>query len=301
VFKSACLHPSIQIAMMTLSLAVAAPTLSEADEITVFAAASLANAMTEIKDRFEATSEHDLIVSLAGSSALARQIQQGAPADIFISANSDWMDMLEADGLIEEGTRFDLLNNALVLIAARTEATEATAEATAEAAAVEIGPNFDLVGLLGEGRLAMALVDAVPAGIYGKAALESLGLWKDVEPQVAQADNVRAALAFVAAGEAPYGIVYATDAVASGTATGTVSGTATGTVSGTVSGTVTGRATGNVTVVGIFPADTHPPIVYPVADLANRDVPAETEFLDYLRGPEARAAFERQGFVVLPQ
>jgi molybdate transport system substrate-binding protein len=283
--------------MMALSLAVAAPTLSEADEITVFAAASLANAMTEIKDRFEATSEHDLIVSLAGSSALARQIQQGAPADIFISANSDWMDMLEADGLIEEGTRFDLLNNALVLIAARTEATEATAEATAEAAAeaaaVEIGPDFDLVGLLGEGRLAMALVDAVPAGIYGKAALESLGLWKDVEPQVAQADNVRAALAFVAAGEAPYGIVYATDAVASGTATGTATGT--------VSGTATGRATGNVTVVGIFPADTHPPIVYPVADLANRDVPAETEFFDYLRGPEARAAFERQGFVVLPQ
>lgn len=245
-----------------IALAAASPAVAEADEIMVFAAASMTNAMAEIETDFEAATGHDLIVSLAGSSTLARQIERGAPADIFISANPGWMDTLEAGGLIETGTRFDLLHNSIVLIAADTDA-----------APVEIGPNLDLSALLGEGRLAMALVDAVPAGIYGKAALESLGLWDDVERQVAQADNVRAALAFVATGEAPYGIVYATDAVAEG----------------------------DVTVVGTFPAETHPTIVYPAADLANRDFPAETEFLDFLRSEEARAAFERQGFVVVAE
>lgn len=245
-----------------LSLGVAIPVTAAADEITVFAAASMANAMADIETSFEASTGHDLVVSLAGSSALARQIQQGAPADIFISASPEWMDILEADGLLEDGTRFDLLTNAIVLIAAGSDATP-----------VDIGPELDLAGLLGEGRLVMALVDAVPAGIYGKASLQTLGLWGSVEAQVAQADNVRAALAFVATGEAPYGIVYATDAVAQT----------------------------DVTVVGAFPADSHPPIVYPAADLAHRDLPAEAEFLDYLRGPEARAAFERQGFVMVAE
>lgn len=251
---------SFKVAATTLIFAM--PAVAQADEIIVFAAASMTNAMAEIETGFEAATGHDLIVSLAGSSALARQIQQGAPADIFVSANPDWMDTLEADGLLEDGTRFDLLNNSIVLIASGTSAVP-----------VGIGPDMDLAGLLGQGRLAMALVDAVPAGIYGKAALESLGLWDGVEVQVAQADNVRAALAFVATGEAPYGIVYATDAVAED----------------------------NVTVIGTFPADTHPPIVYPAADLANRDNPAEAEFLQYLRGAEARAAFERQGFVVVAE
>ncbi|MFB9151242.1 molybdate ABC transporter substrate-binding protein [Roseovarius ramblicola] len=245
-----------------IALIFAAPEIVQADEITVFAAASLTNAMAEIEAGFEAETGHDLIVSLAGSSALARQIQQGAPADIFISANPGWMDTLEADGLVEDGTRFDLLNNSIVLIAAGTDA-----------APVRIGPGMDLAGVLGEGRLAMALVDAVPAGIYGKAALEHLGLWRGVAPRIAQADNVRAALAFVATGEAPYGIVYATDAVAED----------------------------NVMVVGTFPAATHPPVVYPAADLSNRDFPAEAAFLDYLRGAGARAAFERQGFVVVAE
>ncbi len=234
---------------------LAAPAL--ANDVHVFAAASMANAMAEIEAGFEAATQHDLVVSLAGSSVLARQIQQGAPADIFISANPGWMDVLESGGLLEPGTRFDLLNNSLVLIAAGTEAPD-----------IQIGPEMDLAGLLGTGRLAMALVDAVPAGIYGKAALDSLGLWDTVKTQVAQADNVRAALAFVTTGEAPFGIVYATDAVASE----------------------------NVTVVGTFPADTHPRIIYPAADLANRDTAAEAAFMDYLRGPEARAAFARQGF-----
>ncbi|MGX1495673.1 molybdate transport system substrate-binding protein [Labrenzia sp. MBR-25] len=235
------------------------PTAAAADEITVFAAASLADALNEIEQHFEAATGHDLVISLAGSSALARQIQQGAPADIFISANPDWMDVLEKDGLLEPGSRFDLLNNALVLIAHGREAQPLDMA------------DLDLAGLLGDNRLAMALVDAVPAGIYGKAALQSLGLWDAAEPRIAQSDNVRSALALVATGEAPYGIVYATDAVAED----------------------------NVTVVGTFPADSHPPIVYPVADLANRDVPAEAEFLAYLQGPDAREAFERQGFVVL--
>ncbi|MFV0333596.1 MAG: molybdate ABC transporter substrate-binding protein [Tropicimonas sp.] len=245
-----------------LALSTFAPALATADEIVVFAAASMTNAMAEIEERFEAASDHDVVVSLAGSSALARQIQQGAPADIFISANPGWMDTLEEENFVEEGTRFDLLNNSIVLIRSGTDAE-----------AVEITPDLDLAGLLDGGRLAMALVDAVPAGIYGKAALESLGLWDDVEASVAQSDNVRAALALVATGEAPYGIVYATDAVAED----------------------------NVTVIGTFPAETHPPIVYPAADLASRDTEAESEFLDYLRGPEAREAFERQGFVVVTQ
>ncbi|MGC9418094.1 MAG: molybdate ABC transporter substrate-binding protein [Rhodovulum sp.] len=238
------------------------PLQAAADDVTVFAAASLANAMAEIETGFEAATGHDLTVSLAASSALARQIQQGAPADIFISANPGWMDALEADGLVEPGTLRDLLSNAIVLIAHDADTTP-----------VEIAPDLDLAGLLGEGRLAMALVDAVPAGIYGKAALDSLGLWNQVAPQVAQTDNVRAALALVAAGEAPLGIVYATDATAEP----------------------------RVAVIGTFPADSHPPIVYPAADLANRDSAAEAAFMAYLTGPEARAAFERQGFTLLAE
>jgi len=235
------------------------PTLAAADEVVVFAAASLANALAEIEVGFEAATEHDVQVSLAGSSALARQIEQGAPADIFLSASTDWMDVIEAAGLIEAGSRLDLLGNTLVLIV------------QGDAAPVAIEPGLDLAGMLGQGRLAMALVDSVPAGVYGKAALEHLGLWSAVEPLVAQTDNVRAALALVATGEAPLGIVYATDAA----------------------------ATDTVTVIGTFPAGSHPAIVYPVADLANRDTEAEGEFLTWLRGPEARAAFERQGFRML--
>ncbi|WP_439154903.1 molybdate ABC transporter substrate-binding protein [Yoonia sp.] len=247
---------------VAIALGVCGARVAFADEITVFAATSMTTALAEIAEDFETATGHDLVMSFAGSSALARQVQQGAPADIFISANPGWMDVLEVDGLVEKGTRFDLLGNSMVLIAAG-----------ADAAPVDIEPGMDLAGLLGDGRLAMALVDAVPAGIYGKASLEALGLWDGIAAQVAQADNVRAALAFVATGEAPYGIVYATDAVADG----------------------------RVSVVGTFPAETHPPIIYPVADLANRDIPAEAAFLEYLRGAQARAAFERQGFTVLAQ
>jgi len=255
-------HPIVSAAVLALAIGSLAPSVASAERIMVFAAASTTNAMAEVEDRFEAATGHDVTVSLAGSSALARQIQQGAPADIFISANPVWMDRLEADGLVEAGTRFDLLTGSIVLIAAGPDA-----------APVEIGPGMDLAGLLGDGRLAMALVDAVPAGTYGKAALQSLGLWESVEAQVAQADNVRAALAFVATGEAPFGIVYATDAVAED----------------------------RVTVVGTFPAETHPPVVYPAAALAESGNPLNPGFLAYLRGPEAREAFARQGFVVVAE
>lgn len=244
-----------KVAATGLCLAVAS--LAQADNVTVFAAASMTTAMDQIGPQFEAATGHDLTVSFAGSSALARQIQQGAPADIFISVNSDWMDLLETEGLIEDGTRFDLLNNSIVLVAADSAVPP-----------VEIGPDMDLAALLGEGKLAMAQVDSVPAGIYGKAALENLGQWPAVKAQVVQTKNVRAALAFVALGEAPYGIVYATDA----------------------------RADKNVTVAGRFPPDTHPPIVYPAAGVAGRTGPAVADFLSYLRGPAARMAFEAEGF-----
>ncbi|MEE4637657.1 MAG: molybdate ABC transporter substrate-binding protein [Wenzhouxiangella sp.] len=256
--RSYCLFTVAAVCVLGLSGMTARA--SSADQVTVFAAASMTNALAEIEQRFEETTGHEVVVSLAASSALARQIQQGAPADIYISANPNWMDVLEGDGLVEPGSRFDLLNNAIVLVAHGTGAP-----------VVELGPGLDLVGLLDGGRLAMALVEAVPAGIYGKAALESLGLWSVAAPSVAQADNVRAALALVARGEAPYGIVYATDAVAED----------------------------QVSVVATFPAETHPPIVYPAAVMAGRASPLVEQFMTYLRGPEGRAAFERQGFVFI--
>ena len=248
------------ILSLSLGLAVLGPSDVHAETVTVFAAASLTNAMAEIETGFAAATGHDVTVSLAGSSALARQIQQGAPADVFISANPGWMDALEADGLIAQGTRRDLLGNALVLIAH-----------DAQHPVVGIGPDMDLAAMLGDDRLAMALVEAVPAGIYGKAALESLGQWEAVAPRVAQSNNVRGALALVALGEAPYGIVYATDAAAEDA----------------------------VSVIGTFPGGTHPPILYPVAGIAGREGVARSALLDYLQGAEARAAFERQGFAVM--
>jgi molybdate transport system substrate-binding protein len=238
---------------------LAAPLGARAADVTVFAAASLKNAMDEITAQWTEESGLTAVVSLAGSSALARQIEQGAPADVFISANVRWMDYLEDRGLIAPETRLNLVRNRLVLIAHGADADP-----------VAIAPGMDLAGMLGEGRLAMALVDAVPAGIYGKAAFETLGVWDALAPKVAQADNVRAALALVSTGAAPMGVVYATDAAADD----------------------------GVSVVGTFPAETHPPIVYPAAALAGRADGPAAAFLAFLRGPEARAAFERQGFAM---
>lgn len=226
-------------------------------QITVFAAASLKTAFDALAPAYEAQTGREVTVALAGSSALARQIEAGAPADVFVSANTDWMDALEARGLLLPGSRRDLLGNSLVLIAP-----------PGDVPAIRIGPGMDLARALGGGRLAMALVDAVPAGIYGRAALVSLGQWRAVAPLVAQADNVRAALALVATGAAPLGIVYATDALAEP----------------------------RVAVVGTFPAASHPPIVYPAAALAAGRTRAASAFLDWLAGPKASAVFAEQGF-----
>ena len=232
---------------------------AQAANVLVFAAASMRTALDEIAADWQARTGDTVTLSYAGSGALARQIIAGAPADIFLSASTDWMDAVEAEGLIVAGTRRDLLGNTLVLVG------------HGAGARVAVSPVLDLPGLLGDGWLAMALVDSVPAGQYGKAALQSLGLWDSVAARVAQTDNVRAALALVATGEEPLGIVYATDAVAEPA----------------------------VSVLGRFPAETHPPIVFPVALLTEATDPADAAFLDALHGAAARAVFERNGFRVL--
>ncbi len=251
---------------MTRRLALAsvfAATLAmpaSAEEVVVFAAASLKTALDAVAAEFEAETGHDVTVSYAGSGQLAKQIIKGAPADIFISAAENWMDEVEGAGLVVAGTRADLLGNQLVLIAHGKGA-----------APVEIAAGFDLAGMLGDGRLSMAMVEAVPAGQYGKEALESLGIWASVEGSVAQSENVRAALALVSAGEAPFGIVYASDAVADD----------------------------NVTVVGRFPAESHAPIVYPAALLTEAADAADRAFLEALSGDGADAIFAAQGFAIL--
>ncbi|MFT3967503.1 MAG: molybdate ABC transporter substrate-binding protein [Sphingobium sp.] len=223
----------------------------------VLAAASLQESLTEAADIWTAKRHPRPVISFAGSSALARQIGAGAPADIFISADEPWMDDVAARGLVRPGTRVSFLSNRLVLVAP-----------AARARPMSIGRGFPLARALGNGRLAMADPDAVPAGKYGKAALSSLGVWAAVEGKVARAENVRAALTLVERGEAPYGIVYATDALASK----------------------------GVRVVGTFPAGSHPPITYPIALLksaGNRDA---EPFRRFLISREGKAIFTRYGF-----
>ena len=239
---------------------VAPPALAQASGPTVFAAASLKNAMDDVAAAWTKSGKAPIKLSLAASNTLAKQIEQGAPADLFFSADLDWMDYAESKGLIRPGTRVNLLANAIVIIAPRDTK-----------ASISMGPRLDLTSALGSGRIAMGNVDAVPAGKYGKAALEKLGAWDGVKDKVAQADSVRAALLLVSRGEAPLGIVYATDAAADP----------------------------NVKVLATFPPDSHPPIVYPVAvtkDATHADAAA---LVGFLRGPEAKAAFEKQGFTIL--
>lgn len=251
---------------MGLALAVSlAPTFDAAQaqtkELVVFAAASMKNALDEAAANWVKESGKPAPkISYAASSALAKQIESGAPADLFISADLDWMDYAAKKKLIRPDSRVSLLANRIVLIAGKDAAAE-----------LELKFGVDVAGALGAGRLAMGNVDSVPAGKYGKAALEKLGAWDKVKDKIAQADNVRAALLLVSRGEAPLGIVYATDAAADP----------------------------QVKVVATFPVDSHPPIVYPVAvtkDSANPDAQA---FLTYLRSPAAKPAFEKQGFTVL--
>lgn len=249
-------------------LFVAAPAAlaqSTHGDLLVFAAASLKNALAEVDAGWAQTPQGKAAgvkTSFAGSSALAKQIEAGAPADVFISADLDWMDYLEQKQLVKPATRGTLLGNAIVLVAP----TDSTGDSKTGAAIAE------LPKLLGkDGRLAMADTNAVPAGKYGKAALQHLKLWDAVAGRIAQAENVRAALALVARGEAPFGIVYATDAAAEP----------------------------KVRVVASFPAGSHPPILYPAAVLAASSNPAAAAYLDYLHGPAAAAIFTRNGFTVL--
>lgn len=242
-------------------LTLAAPPV-QAKDVIVFAAASLKNALDDAITAYEKFGGGRVVASYAASSALARQIDSGANADLFISADLDWMNEVEKHNLIDRATRKNLLGNKIVLIA----------PTAAHAAKVDIRPGFDLRGLLKDGRLAMANPDAVPAGKYGKAALETLGVWDSVKDKVASAENVRGALLFVDRGEAPYGIVYATDAAADK----------------------------NVAIVGEFPDDTHPPIIYPIALTTANNDPDAKKFLSFLESAAAKPAFEKQGFTILP-
>ncbi len=230
-----------------------------AGDVTVYAAASLKTALDKVAAVYDSKGLGNVTLSYAGSSALARQIEAGAPVDVFLSANTDWMDYLGGKSLIAPETRRDLLSNRLALIAP-----------SGTAMPQDIGPDLPLTDMLAGGVLAMALVEAVPAGIYGKAALTSLDLWDEARPSVAQTDNVRAALRLVAVGEAPLGIVYATDAAAEP----------------------------RVTIIGLFAEATHPPIRYPVAAVADRE-DAAAPFLDWLSTPEAKDIFRAEGFGVI--
>ncbi|MEP9396876.1 molybdate ABC transporter substrate-binding protein [Mesorhizobium sp. KR2-14] len=248
------------IGCMVAMLLTAVPASQAAATVVVFAAASLKNALDAINASWQEEGHQPATISYAASSALAKQIEGGAPADVFISADLDWMKYLSERNLTRPDTEVQLLGNRIVLIAAK----DLTAETT-------IAPNFPLAGLLDDGRLAMADVKAVPAGKYGKAALEKLGVWSSVEGKVAQAENVRAALKLVATGEAPLGIVYKTDAVADP----------------------------EVKIIATFPEDTHAPIIYPAALAASSNSEDAAKFLDYLKSAKARSLFEEQGFTVL--
>jgi molybdate transport system substrate-binding protein len=244
-------------AILALLLAGARP-LAAQESLTVFAAASMKNALDDTNAAFTKATGTTVVASYAASSALARQIENGAPADVFISADLQWMDYAATHNLIRPDTRVNLLGNRLVLIAAKDSAL----------AGVEIAKGFDIAKLAGDGRIAVADVKAVPAGLYAKAALEQLGAWAAAEPKLAMAENVRATLAFVARGEAPVGIVYETDA----------------------------KIEPNVRIVGVFPESSHPPITYPAAVAAASSNAAVASYLNFLRGSAAKAIFERYGF-----
>lgn len=237
------------------------PLAAAAQQVTVFAAASLTDAMTDVSAAWRRAGHAPLRLTFASSSTLARQIEQGAPASLFASADQQWMDYLAQRGLVAADSRRDLLANSLVLVVPRDRARQ-----------VAIGPGLDLAALLGPGgRLATGDPAHVPAGIYARQALTALGLWPQAEPHLARAEDVRGALLLVERGEAPAGIVYATDAAASA----------------------------GVAVAGTFPEGTHDPITYPFAVTRDGDTPEARALLLFLAGPEARAIFERRGFAAV--
>ena len=248
------------VSIGALPLCAQAQQTTDGRSILVFAAASMKNALDDVDAAFAKQTGIAAVASYDASSALMKQIEQAAPADVFISADQKWMDYGSQQHLIDDKTRVNLLGNTLVLIAGKDS----------KLGAVTIGPNTDLAGLAGSGRIATGDVRAVPVGLYAKQALQKLGLWDAVEPKLAMVGNVRAALVLVARGEAPLGIVYATDA----------------------------KVEPAVKIIAAFPDDSHEPIVYPAA--ATRSAkPAAALYLGFLRSAAARAIFERYGFSVL--
>jgi molybdate transport system substrate-binding protein len=231
------------------------------NSLTVFAAASLRNALDDVNAAYTKSGGAKVVASYAATSALAKQIEQGAPADVFVSADVRWMDYAINHKLVKPDTRVDLLGNRLVLIAPKAS----------KLGNVTIAKGFDIARLAGNGRIAVADVKAVPAGRYAKTALEKLGAWPTAEPKLAQAENVRAALAYVARGETPLGIVYETDA----------------------------KIEPGVKIVGVFPADSHPPVTYPVAETVSSKNTQATGYLHFLRTQAAKTIFEKYGFSFL--
>jgi molybdate transport system substrate-binding protein len=236
------------------------PAVAQDKSLTVFAAASMKNALDDIDAAYTAKTGVKIAASYGASPALAKQIEQGAPADIFASADTDWMDYAIGKKNVNEPTRVNLLGNSIVLIAPKDSKIDN----------VLIGPGFDLAKLVGDGKIATADVKSVPVGKYAKASLEKLGAWTAAEPKFAMTENVRAALALVARGEAALGIVYSTDA----------------------------KVESGVKIVGTFPADSHPTIIYPVAATTTAK-PEAAEYLAFLRSSSAKAIFEKYGFKFL--
>lgn len=253
------IHAARIVALVLLALFGALPARAQSAAPVVLAAASLQEALGEAADAWARQRHPRPVLSFAGSSALARQVEAGAPADLFISADEAWMDHIDQRGLLASGSRRVIAGNRLVLIAPLDSPVT-----------LRIAKGFPLARALGVGRLAMADPAAVPAGRYGRAALEALGVWAVVEPRVVRSENVRAALALVERGEAPLGIVYATDAAASR----------------------------KVRVVGVFPASSHPPIRYPAAQLKTAKAKDASAFLAFLGSRQARVILARHGFSV---
>ena len=246
-----------------IALAMASlPSTAQQQAITVFAAASLKNALDDVNAAFTKNTGIKVVASYAATPALMKQVENGAPADVFASADVDWIEYGGRNKLIRDDTRIDLLGNRLVLIAPKDSKLDNVA----------IAPGFDLAKLAGDGRIVTGDVRAVPVGRYAKAALEKLGAWGAAEPKFAMTENVRAALTLVARGEAQLGIVYATDA----------------------------KAEPNVKIVGVFPETSHPPIVYPVALTMNAKADA-ARYLAFLQSQAAKAVFEAYGFTFLPR
>lgn len=259
---SALLRPAVAVAL--LLAATLAPTAVHAQDdagLTVFAAASLKESLDEAAAAYQKQTGTPVRVSYAASSALARQIEQGAPADVFFSADLEWMDYLQERNKLDNATRRSLLGNQLVLVAPK-----------ASKARVDLKRPATFLAALGDGRLAVGQTQTVPAGKYAKASLESLSLWNGVKARLAESESVRAALMLVARGETPLGIVYASDA----------------------------KAEPAVRVVATFPEDSHPPIVYPVAALRGTRSAQATAFVQWLASPAADAIFQKRGFAVKP-